>query len=358
MIEVNHLVKDYGGHHAVNDISFTVDDGQIVGLLGPNGAGKSTTMNIMTGYISATSGSVKIGDYDILEQPLKAKRLLGYLPEIPPVYEEMTVDEYLDFAGGLKGMKKKERKKAAAQAKEAVRIEDVGGRLIKNLSKGYKQRVGLAQALLGEPPLLILDEPTVGLDPNQIMEIRTLIRSLAKKHTIILSSHILSEVNAICDYVLIIDQGKLVAQDTPENLSRHFADKNRIILSVKGDRTRVEEALEEAEWIETWQVTGEEDGVVDITAETNTTKDIRDALFFAFADKKLAIVKMETEVLSLEEVFMKLTGEHGQEAGDEAEGEKTPEKEPDAVKEKEENNTEENNTEEIAMKKEEGEKKA
>ncbi len=331
MIEVNHLVKDYSGHHAVKDISFTVEDGQIVGLLGPNGAGKSTTMNIITGYLSATSGSVKIGDYDILEQPMEAKRLLGYLPEIPPVYGDMTVDEYLHFVGGLKRMKKKERQEAIPKVKEAVKINDVGRRLIKNLSKGYKQRVGLAQALLGEPPLLILDEPTVGLDPNQIMEIRGLIRSLAGKHTIILSSHILSEVNALCDYVLIMDQGKLVAQDTPENLSRHFADKNRIILSVKGDRKKVEEALEESEWIETWQVTGETGGVVDITAETNTTKDIRDALFFAFADKKLAIVKMETEVLSLEEVFRKLTSEHVRETGEGGNAGETSGKESAAV---------------------------
>lgn len=314
MIEVTNLVKDYGNHHAVKGISFTVGEGQIVGLLGPNGAGKSTTMNIMTGYISATSGNVKIGEYDMLEQPLKAKKLIGYLPEMPPLYEEMTVSEYLDFVCSLKGIrKKKERKEAVAEVEEAVRITDVKGRLIKNLSKGYKQRVGLAQALIGNPPLLILDEPTVGLDPNQIIEIRSLIKKLGEKHTIILSSHILSEVNAICDYVLIIDQGHLVAEDTPEHLAEHFADKNRILLSVKGEKDRIEEALEESEYIASYEVTGENEGVLDVTAEATGKEDIRDALFFEFADKKLPIVKMEMETLSLEDVFLKLTGKEGEE---------------------------------------------
>lgn len=314
MIEVENLVKDYGNHHAVKGISFTVGEGQIVGLLGPNGAGKSTTMNIMTGYISSTSGVVKIGDYDILEQPLKAKKLIGYLPEIPPLYEEMTVEEYLEFVCSLKGIrKKKEKKENIAEVEEAVKISDVKSRLIKNLSKGYKQRVGLAQALIGNPPLLILDEPTVGLDPNQIIEIRALIKKLGEKHTIILSSHILSEVNAICDYVLIIDKGKLVAEDTPENLSEHFADKNRILLSVKGEKEAIEEALQASEYIDSYEVTGENNGVVDVTAEAATQEDIRDALFFEFADKKLPIIKMETETLSLEEVFLKLTGKEGEE---------------------------------------------
>lgn len=314
MIEVTNLVKDYGNHHAVKGINFTVGEGQIVGLLGPNGAGKSTTMNIMTGYISATSGNVKIGDYDMLEQPLKAKKLIGYLPEMPPLYEDMTVNEYLDFVCSLKGIrKKKERKEAIADVEEAVRITDVKGRLIKNLSKGYKQRVGLAQALIGNPSLLILDEPTVGLDPNQIIEIRSLIKKLGEKHTIILSSHILSEVNAICDYVLIIDQGHLVAEDTPEHLAEHFADKNRILLSIKGEKDLIEEALEESEYIASYEVTGENEGVLDVTAETTGKEDIRDALFFEFADKKLPIIKMEMETLSLEDVFLKLTGKEGEE---------------------------------------------
>lgn len=319
MIEVSNLVKDYGGHHAVKNISFTVKDGQIVGLLGPNGAGKSTTMNIMTGYISATSGSVKIGGYDILEEPVKAKKLIGYLPEMPPLYDDMTVDEYLEFVCQLKGIRKKaERLSAVTEVEEAVKISEVKGRLIKNLSKGYKQRVGLAQALIGNPPLLILDEPTVGLDPNQIIEIRSLIKNLAQKHTIILSSHILSEVNAICDYVLIIDKGNLVAEDTPENLSRHFTEKDRLLLSVKGQREQVEKALESSELIQIYEVTSEQEGIVDVTAETISDKDIRDELFFEFAEKKLPIIKMETESLSLEDVFLKLTGQNAEEMESEA----------------------------------------
>lgn len=250
----------------------------------------------------------------MFEQPLKAKKLIGYLPEMPPIYEEMTVEEYLNFVCSLKGIrKKKDRVENIAEVEEAVRITDVKGRLIKNLSKGYKQRVGLAQALIGNPPLLILDEPTVGLDPNQIIEIRALIKKLGEKHTIILSSHILSEVNAICDYVLIIDKGLLVAEDTPENLSEHFADKNRILLSVKGEKELIEQALEESEYIASYTVTGENEGVLDVTAETSVKEDVRDALFFEFADKKLPIVKMETETLSLEEVFLKLTGKEGEE---------------------------------------------
>lgn len=313
MIEVKDLVKDYGSHHAVKGINFTVGDGQIVGLLGPNGAGKSTTMNIMTGYISATSGSVKIGEYDMFEQPLKAKKMIGYLPEMPPLYEEMTVEEYLNFVCNLKGIRKKEKRKTMDQVEDAVKIADVKHRLIKNLSKGYKQRVGLAQALVGDPPLLILDEPTVGLDPNQIIEIRALIKKLSEKHTIILSSHILSEVNAICDYVLIIDKGNLVAEDTPENLAHHFADKNRILLSIKGKREQIEEALAESEYIASYEITGENEETVDVTAETSVQEDIRDNLFFEFADKKLPIIKMEMETLSLEEVFLKLTGKEGEE---------------------------------------------
>ena len=312
MIEVKNLVKDYGKHHAVKDISFSVPDGQIVGLLGPNGAGKSTTMNIMTGYISATSGEVKIGGYDILEQPLQAKKLIGYLPEIPPLYEDMTVAEYLNFICDLKGIRKKTEKESSInEVTEAVKISDMKGRLIKNLSKGYKQRVGLAQALIGNPPLLILDEPTVGLDPNQIIEIRALIKSLGQKHTIILSSHILSEVNAICDYVLIIDKGTLVAEDTPEHLSEDFSDTDNINMSVKGSREQVEEVLKVSEYIRDYKIIDEKDGIA-------TKEDIRDNLFFEFAEEKLPIIKMERESLSLEDVFLKLTGQDVEEVESEA----------------------------------------
>lgn len=319
MIEVNHLVKDYGSHHALKDISFKVKEGQIVGFLGPNGAGKSTTMNILTGYISATSGTVHIGGFDILDQPRQAKAQIGYLPEKPPLYEDMTVDEYLNFVCELKGIRKKEEKRTAMEeVEEAVKISDVKGRLIRNLSKGYKQRVGLAQALIGNPPLLILDEPTVGLDPNQIIEIRSLIKSLAGKHTIILSSHILSEVSAICDYVLIIHQGSLAAEDTPEALTKHFSEQNSIRLSVKGSEEAVEELMGSLAMINSFEVSDAKEGIVTVLAKTDSQKDIRDDLFFAFAEKKLPVIQMETEKVSLEDVFMKLTGQDASEVEKEA----------------------------------------
>lgn len=310
MIQVENLVKNYGNHKALKGINLQVEKGSIVGLLGANGAGKSTTMNILTGYLSYNEGTVKIGGYDILKEPIKAKKQIGYLPEIPPLYMDMTVDEYLKFAAEIKGLKKDELKKSVNEAIEATKIEDVRGRLIKNLSKGYKQRVGLAQAILGNPPLLILDEPTVGLDPNQIIEIREWIKSLSQSHTIILSSHILSEVNAICDYVIIIDQGRVVAQDTPENLAQHFSDQSVLKLQVKGDRNAIERTLEDTDLIKDFKVReSKEEGIYDITANASTTKDIRDDLFFIFASKKLPVVKMEHESLSLEEVFLKLTNE-------------------------------------------------
>lgn len=310
MIQVENLVKNYGNHKALKGINLQVEKGSIVGLLGANGAGKSTTMNILTGYLSYNEGTVKIGGYDILKDPIKAKKQIGYLPEMPPLYMDMTVDEYLKFAAEIKGLKKDTRKQAVNEAIEATKIEDVRGRLIKNLSKGYKQRVGLAQAILGNPPILILDEPTVGLDPNQIIEIREWIKSLSQNHTIILSSHILSEVNAICDYVIIIDQGRVVAQDTPANLAEHFSDQSVLKLQIKGEREVIEETLKSTDLIKDFKVKqSREDGIYDITANASTTRDIRDDLFFIFASKKLPVVKMEHESLSLEEVFLKLTNE-------------------------------------------------
>lgn len=310
MIQVENLVKNYGNHKALKGINLHVEKGSIVGLLGANGAGKSTTMNILTGYLSYNEGSVKIGGYDILKDPVKAKQQIGYLPEIPPLYMDMTVDEYLEFVAQIKGLKKDTRKQSVNDAIKATKIEDVRGRLIKNLSKGYKQRVGLAQAILGNPPLLILDEPTVGLDPNQIIEIREWIKSLSQNHTIILSSHILSEVNAICDYVIIIDQGRVVAQDTPENLAQHFSDQSVLKLQIKGEKDVIEETLNETDLIKDFTIKqSKEEGIYDITANASTTKDIRDDLFFIFASKKLPVVKMEHESLSLEEVFLKLTNE-------------------------------------------------
>ena len=257
---------------------------------------------------------------NILEQPIQAKKLIGYLPEIPPLYEDMTVAEYLNFICDLKGIRKKTEKESSIdEVTEAVKISDMKGRLIKNLSKGYKQRVGLAQALIGNPPLLILDEPTVGLDPNQIIEIRALIKSLGQKHTINFKySHILSEVNAICDYVLIIDKGTLVAEDTPERLSEDFSDTDNINMSVKGSREQVEKVLKVSEYIRDYKIIDEKDGIVDVQAKTATKEDIRDNLFFEFAEEKLPIIKMERESLSLEDVFLKLTGQDVEEVESEA----------------------------------------
>lgn len=308
MIKVNHLVKNYGNHQAVKDISLHVKQGQIVGLLGPNGAGKSTTMNVLTGYISATDGEVIVGGYDILEEPLKAKTQIGYLPEIPPLYMDMAVEEYLVFAAKLKKVKKTELKEEVNRVMEAAQITDVSHRLIKNLSKGYRQRVGLAQALLGNPPILILDEPTVGLDPNQIIEIRELIRELGKDHTVILSSHILSEVSAVCDYIIIIDNGTIVAEDTTENLTENFSDKARVKMTVKGTAEEVEAVLKACEYIVGYTLE-ERDGMILVDAKTDSNEDRRDELFFAFADQKLPVVQMEQETLSLEEIFLKLTRE-------------------------------------------------
>ncbi|MDO4557107.1 MAG: ABC transporter ATP-binding protein, partial [Lachnospiraceae bacterium] len=278
-------------------------------LLGPNGAGKSTTMNILTGYISATDGEVKIGGYDILEKPLEAKKQIGYLPEIPPLYTDMTVKEYLDFAAKIKKVAKEERKQEVERVLKATGTEDVSGRLIKNLSKGYKQRVGLAQALLGNPPLLILDEPTVGLDPNQIIEIRELIKKLGSEHTIILSSHILSEVSAVCDHIIIIDNGKIVAEDTTENLTKSFSDQGTVKLTVKGKKEDVEKVLKGCEFILEYTITGEKDGMIEVEAKSSAKEDMRDELFFAFANEKLPVVHLEQETLSLEEIFLKLTNE-------------------------------------------------
>ena len=243
MIEVNNLVKRYGDHTAVDHLSFKIEKGKIYGFLGPNGAGKSTTMNMITGYIASTEGTVTIDGHDILDEPEQAKKCIGYLPEMPPLYFDMTVGEYMNFVADLKKIPKDQKKSMVEEVMEMLKITDMKNRLIKNLSKGYRQRVGLAQAILGYPEVIILDEPTVGLDPKQIIEIRDLIKSLKKKHTVILSSHILSEVSAVCDYVLIISHGKLVASDTPENLGKLAEGSNTLNLLVKGDKDHIRIAL-------------------------------------------------------------------------------------------------------------------
>ena len=254
MIEVKNLVKKYGDHLAVNDLSFTIEPGKIYGFLGPNGAGKSTTMNIITGYLAATEGQVLINGHDITEEPEEAKKCIGYLPEIPPLYMDMTPKEYLEFAADLKGIPKAKRKESIDQVVKMAGIEDVFLRLIKNLSKGYKQRVGLAQAILGFPEIIILDEPTVGLDPKQIVEIREVIKKLGKHHTVILSTHIMQEVSAVCDEVLIISKGQLVAKDTPDNLGKHVEGSNNLEVLVAAPDYKVKAILNKLDKIHKFEV--------------------------------------------------------------------------------------------------------
>jgi len=314
VIEVENLTKKYGSHVAVDNLSFRVERGMIYGFLGPNGAGKSTTMNMMTGYIAATSGTVKINGYDILKNPEQAKKSIGYLPELPPVYPDMTVYEYLRFVAELKKVKKNERQVQIEDVMKQTQIEDVKGRLIKNLSKGYKQRVGLAQAIIGYPEVIILDEPTVGLDPKQIIEIRELIRELAKKHTIILSSHILSEVSAVCDHIMIISKGKLVASDTPEGLMTLLKGGRQMKLSVLGEQGKVEELLQSMESVKDFSMQPPRaEGMVSVNIRTEDTEDIRVELFHRLAAADMPIMELSLSEKSLEDVFLELTGEEDKE---------------------------------------------
>lgn len=314
VIEVENLTKKYGSHVAVDNLSFRVERGMIYGFLGPNGAGKSTTMNMMTGYIAATSGTVKINGYDILKNPEQAKKSIGYLPELPPVYPDMTVYEYLGFVAELKKVKKNERQAQIEDVMKQTQIEDVKGRLIKNLSKGYKQRVGLAQAIIGYPEVIILDEPTVGLDPKQIIEIRELIRELAKKHTIILSSHILSEVSAVCDHIMIISKGKLVASDTPEGLMTLLKGGRQMKLSVLGEQSKVEELLRSMESVKDFSMQPPRaEGMVSVNIRTEDTEDIRVELFHRLAAADMPIMELSLSEKSLEDVFLELTGEEDKE---------------------------------------------
>lgn len=309
MIEVNNLVKKYGNHTAVDHLSFKIEKGKIYGFLGPNGAGKSTTMNMITGYIASTEGNVIIDGHDILEEPEEAKKHIGYLPEIPPLYFDMTVWEYLKFVADLKKISRSEKREIIENVMEMVKITDMKDRLIKNLSKGYRQRVGLAQALIGNPEVIILDEPTVGLDPKQIIEIRELIKSLKEKHTVILSSHILSEVSAVCDYVLIISHGKLVASDTPENLGRLAEGSSTLEMIVKGEKEKIEKVLQEFIGIKAVEIrSGKEDECWEISIAVSEGHDIRETLFYEMADNKLPILEMREEKVSLEDIFLELTG--------------------------------------------------
>ncbi len=308
MIEITNLTKSYGKNKAVDDVTFTVEKGEILGFLGPNGAGKTTTMNILTGFISSSSGTVKIDGFDILEKPEEAKKRIGYLPEQPPLYMDMTVNEYLDFCADLKFVKKKDWKAQKVDIMELVKISHVSHRLVKNLSKGYKQRVGLAQALVGTPDVLVLDEPTVGLDPKQIIEIRKLIKALGKNHTIILSSHILPEVSAVCDRVVIINKGKIAAIDTPENLSKKLSDFSRFTITIAGPESRVRAALQEVygiKYLETQSGSAKDE--FSYIVEADKDLDVRKPIFNKLAEHGYPILELKSLSLSLEDIFLQLT---------------------------------------------------
>ena len=316
MIEVKNLVKKYGSHLAVDHLNFTVKSGQIYGFLGPNGAGKSTTMNIMTGYLGATEGEVLINGHNILDEPEAAKHFIGYLPEMPPLYVDMKVREYLEFVAELKKIPKKEREDQILEVMEMVKLEEVEDRLIRNLSKGYKQRVGLAQAILGFPEIIILDEPTVGLDPKQIIEIRELIRELAKDHTVILSSHILAEIQEVCDYVMIISKGKLVASDTPENLEKALSDQQIIEILAKGNREEISTIAKEIRGVDSVEVSeGKEEGTVNAKLTAKSGEDIREKVFRGFAKADCPLLMLKSSQTSLEDVFLELTQSANEDTG-------------------------------------------
>ncbi len=313
MIEVRHLTKRYGSHTAVSDLSFRIEKGVIYGFLGPNGAGKSTTMNIITGCLGATEGDVLIDGHSITEDPRAAKQLIGYLPELPPLYMDMTPKEYLLFVLSAKGVPRKDWSSELARVMEKTRITEVCNRLIRNLSKGYRQRVGIAQALLGNPEIIILDEPTVGLDPAQIIEIRDLIKELGREHTIILSSHILSEVQAVCDAIMIISKGHLVASDTAENLTALFSGTTTLRLEAAASKEDTLAVLDKVKGIENLHVTQSEDALTCVELKPEENADIRAELFHAFAASDVTLLEMASVHASLEDVFLELTQQKEQE---------------------------------------------
>ena len=307
MIEVKNLVKSYGKGKALDNVSFTVNKGEILGFLGPNGAGKSTTMSIITGYISATEGSVTIDGFDNVKNSMECKKMIGYLPEQPPLYLDMTVNEYLNFVYDIKKVTI-DREEHISNVLDLVQISDVRYRLIKNLSKGYKQRVGIAQALIGNPEILILDEPTVGLDPKQILEIRNVIKELGKDRTIILSSHILPEISAICERVIIINKGRLVAEDTPENLSKRLTSNNKFVIRVSGEKPEIEAAFESVSDIKYVESLGQkEENSYDYIVESQKDVDVRPALFEALAKGNMPILMVKAVDMSLEDIFLQIT---------------------------------------------------
>ena len=310
MIEVKNLVKRYGNHLALDNVSFTVENGEVIGFLGPNGAGKSTTMNIITGYLSSTEGEVLVDGVSVLDEPEKAKKKIGYLPEIPPLYTDMTVDEYLLFVCQLKGVAADKRVETVTRIARQTRIADVRKRLIRNLSKGYRQRVGIAQALIGDPDVLILDEPTVGLDPKQITDVRSLIKELSETHTLIISSHILAEVQNVCTRVIIINKGRIVATDTPENLAKSSVKSNKLEMRIKGPKNDVLNGITAIEGVTAAEIVRiREEGSVDIDIDTDEEHDVREAIFEFCSENHYPILQMKSLEVSLEDIFLQITGE-------------------------------------------------
>ena len=317
MIEVKNLTKNYGSHTVVDHLNFTIDEGKIYGFLGPNGAGKSTTMNMITGCLPMTEGEVVIDGHDIFSDPVEAKKRIGYLPEIPPLYPELTPEEYLTFVAEAKGCA--DVAGSVAEAMEKTDITSRKDRLIKNLSKGYKQRVGIAQALLGNPKLIILDEPTVGLDPRQIIEIRRLIRDLGERHTVILSSHILAEISAVCDHVMIISHGKLVASDTLDNIEKSFNSENVLRVRVRGEANRISALLRAEKDVAGFELDEMRDGTCHVAIHADPGTVLNETIFRLFADAKCPILTMTDDGLSLEEIFVKLTSDNDTEEEEEDE---------------------------------------
>ena len=310
MIEIQNLTKKYGQITVVDNLNFTVNKGEILGFLGPNGAGKTTTMNIITGYLPSTEGTVKVDGFDIMESPTEVKKRIGYLPEHPPIYMDMTVQEYLDFVSDLKLVERRQKKSQMNDIMELIKITHVRDRLIKNLSKGYKQRVGLAQALIGSPDVLVLDEPTVGLDPKQIIEIRKLIKALGKEHTIILSSHILPEVSAVCERVVIINNGKIVAVDTPDNLSKGFGTVSKLSVTIAGPKSSIEGYVKDIYGVKYIEANIEkEKDVISYIVESDKNIDIRRPLFFAMAKAGYPILELKSMDMTLEDIFLSVTTE-------------------------------------------------
>ena len=352
MVEVRDVVKRYGDHVAVDHLSFRVEKGQIYGFLGPNGAGKSTTMNMITGYIAPTEGEVLIDGIDIMDEPELAKKNIGYLPEIPPLYPDLRVREYLSFVAELKKVSKKDRDIEVHKIMSKTKTLDVSERLIKHLSKGYKQRVGLAGAMMGNPDILILDEPTVGLDPSQIIEMRELIRELSKNHTVLLSSHIMQEISAVCDEIIIINEGKMITKDTPENITKKMVDTNGVHVVVKGDKTKLKEALRSISGIKNVSYDNDKDteeDMIGLTIYCAEDEDIRVDLFYALANAECPLIEMNKLDTSLEDAFLALTrGGSKQYGGRKLKKLKSEKKDKDETEGEQQNENENQNSEKKA----------